>query len=896
MARYALVIGIGENQHPLRSLTKTVGDAKAIAQVLRKHGGFHVELSTQPKQVQYKALKAAIQTFVQQRAAGDEALIYYTGHGFPLVKDFDEMEAFLAPADCSVALEGGQVTSQQNGLSLASLNRLVAKASFSNLVMLLDCCHSGYLLEDELLRQTFVDFSQKDYWLMTACRSFEQAYANKSDPHSVFTGAVLTGLERTRADEQGVITVGSLFEYVQRRLRQEQQEVLQLAVGRPIELLRFQLEQPTIKPDETVEPYRGLDAFTPETAEFFFGREAEIQALVQQVYAHCFVPLIGASGSGKSSLVRAGLVPRLQELGWQVLEPIKPGSNPIAELKLALRSALTEDGIGEDEISRVYEYVDRQDLATVITGLPEPQRWLLVMDQFEEVFTLCTDRGLQAAFIQTLTSAMQQETPRLTIVTTMRADFVESCLAYGALTQVIQSQAMYLGAMTREGLEAAIVQPAKRLNYGVEERLLAEMLRDVETEANSLPLLQFALQQLWVQRDRARQCLTYAVYQQLGGVAGALNQKADAVYYRLEAEGQGDWVRRVLLKLVRTGEGTKDTRQRRFKTDLLEIGTDSETRRTIDSVIAALVDERLLVSDRANDQDVIDLSHEAIIQRWRRLAKWREQDRDLRRLVDRIDDAQRDWLKQGRKRQDLLQGRLLKDARRLLEQQAGTVAGAQVFVKKSLYWRRMQFAATLLVPVFVLGVPAEYFWREDSAMRDYDQILLPDALQGQRASVRNLEKGCWAKKQHSQIPEYFRERFFGYCRSLKSAGLEKASLSGENLSGANLSGANLSGADLNRANLSNADLNGANLSGAHLFGADLSGANLNGTNLSSTVLGGANLKNVRFGCSEISLSGKPECTNLENIQWYENTQWQGIKDWDKVKNIPPALKKQLGLR
>jgi hypothetical protein len=297
--------------------------------------------------------------------------------------------------------------------------------------------------------------------------------------------------------------------------------------------------------------------------------------------------------------------------------------------------------------------IDLQDLVSVTTGLPEPERWLLVVDQFEEVFTLCTDHALQAAFIQTLTSVMQQQPPRLAIVTTMRADFVEPWLAYGTLTQAIQSQAVFLGAMTREGLEAAIVQPAKRLQYRVQDRLLAEMLRDVETEANSLPLLQFALQQLWEQRDREKRELTCAAYQQLGGVAGALNQKAEAIYQRLEAAGHGDWVRRVLLKLVRTGEGTKDTRQRRLKAELLEMGTNAATRQTLESVITALVDGRLLVGDslrdskaeRVNDQDVIDLSHEALIQRWQQLAKWRRQDRDLRRLVDKIEDAQRDWLR-----------------------------------------------------------------------------------------------------------------------------------------------------------------------------------------------------------------------------------------------------------
>ncbi len=199
MARYALVIGIGENLAPLASLSKPVGDAATIADVLRNQGDFRVELLNQPHQVRYQTLVDKIRTFVQQQAAGHEALIYYTGHGFPLVKDFDETEAFLAPADCSVTLAGDRVIAQRNGLSLASLNRLVAKATVSNLLMLLDCCHSGYLLEDDLLRQTFADFIQKDYWLMTACRSFEQAWAKRSDAHSVFTGAVLAGLVPDRA-------------------------------------------------------------------------------------------------------------------------------------------------------------------------------------------------------------------------------------------------------------------------------------------------------------------------------------------------------------------------------------------------------------------------------------------------------------------------------------------------------------------------------------------------------------------------------------------------------------------------------------------------------------------------------------------------------------------------
>jgi Pentapeptide repeats (8 copies) len=479
--------------------------------------------------------------------------------------------------------------------------------------------------------------------------------------------------------------------------------------------------------------------------------------------------------------------------------------------------------------------------------------------------------------------------------------------SYGALTQAIQSQAEYLGAMNREGLEAAIVQPAKRLNYGVEDRLLAEMLKDVETEENSLPLLQFALQKLWKRRDKEQCRLTYAVYKDLGGVAGALNQEPDTVYQQLEAAGQGDWVRRVLLKLVRTGEGTKDTRQRRLKTELLDMGMDYATRQIIESVIAALVDRRLLMSDRVNDQDVIDLSHEAIIQHWQRLAQWREQDRDLRRLVDKIEDAQRDWLKQGKKRQDLLQGRLLKDARQLLKKQAEAVAGTKDFIRKSLRWRRIQFGATLLVPVFVLGVPAEYFWRENNAVRQ-DYVQIKDGKEGdpgEQAAVLDLAGGCWAQKPYEWMPQYFRERIFGNCRSLNGANLEKARLNGANLSGASLDLANLSGANLGFANLSGVRLGGANLNGAKLVSANLSGASLNGANLGYASLNGANLSGASLNYANLSgaslnganLSGASlDSANLKYIQWDKNTEWQGIQSLDLVQNIPQKLKKQFGLR
>jgi Caspase domain len=532
MARYALVIGITQNQAPLQTLEKSAADARAIAAVLRDFGDFQVELLLKPEETTYKALAAKLKEFLELQALRHEALIYYTGHGFPVSDAFGEMEAFLAPSDCVVQLDiDGHVIAQEKGLSLMAVSKLAARAELSNLVMLLDCCHSGYLLEESLLKQTFITFIQKDYWLMTACRSFQSAYAKRSEQYSIFTGAILTGLKRDRSDEKGEITAGELFNFVAKTLRGERQEVMQLSFGRSTVMVRYPLAKPelVVTVDET-NPYQGLFAFTPETAKFFFGREPEIQKLVQQVQDCNFVPVIGASGSGKSSLVRAGLIPRLVELGWRVLEPIKPGVEPLVTLKLAV-GALFEAAEREE----IYGVLDRQGLGAISSRLPGDERVLLVVDQFEEVFTLSHDRQQQRRFIDCLTSVKQSENRRLVVVTTMRADFVEPWLTSGVLTQAIQNDALFLGVLAGENLEEAITKPSTTQGYNLQPGLLELILRDVANEDNCLPLLEFALTELWEKRDRVNHELTIDGYKALGGLVGALDRHAEEIYQDLAA-------------------------------------------------------------------------------------------------------------------------------------------------------------------------------------------------------------------------------------------------------------------------------------------------------------------------------------------------------------------------
>jgi hypothetical protein len=683
-------------------------------------------------------------------------------------------------------------------------------------------------------------------------------------------------------------------------LRESGQEPLRLGMGSGIGLVDYGVAGPVVRAVSEENPYQGLAAFTKETRQFFFGRDREIEMLVQKVQQCGFVPLIGASGSGKSSVVRAGLMPRLADLGWRILEPMTPGTNPVKTLQ---------------------ELLDRELTPADYYVLPEPvedAKILLVVDQFEELFALCRNKTEQSQFIQNLLNLWAGHL-RLNVVVTMRADFVEACLADEGLTQAIRSNAVWLGPMTGADLEAAIEQPAIIQGATLQPKLLAQILQDVETEENCLPLLEFALSQLWI--GKAESELTLAAYRKLGGVVGALNAHAEEIHKKLAGQKREHWVQRVMLRLVRTGEGTKDTRQRQRKSDLLEIGKDVGEKDAIESVIQTLVDGRLLVSDRVNKQDVIDLSHEALMQSWKRFVGWRENDREVRQIIDKVEDARREWTEKGKKRRYLLEGRLLKDGKRLLKDSPADVVGTKGFIRKSLFWRRSQFASVMMIPLLVLGVPGEYFWREEAVKRDYDRIeRLGNGDQGERAAVLNIAGGCWAGEAYDKIPVYFRERVFGNCRSLDSAKLDHASLdnvdlrggslnnanldnanfSHSDLRGAGLGGANLHGASLDQSKLSRAILIRANLGDAILILSDMSDVHLDVANMSGAMLGYANLSNATFGCSEYKDDKgnlrDDECSNLKNIRWNEKTNWQGVQGWETVENIPPALKQQLGLK
>jgi energy-coupling factor transporter ATP-binding protein EcfA2 len=339
-----------------------------------------------------------------------------------------------------------------------------------------------------------------------------------------------------------------------------------MGLGSPIVLLRYhQFVKPKTSLDETC-PYQGLRYFTNE--KFFFGRRRVTETLRQKLEETAFLPVIGASGSGKSSVVRAGLISWLNKEGnWQILGPILPSIEPLTELKQAFKPIFEPE-----QLVRIYQEIDQgvEGLKSVISQLPTTERFLLVVDQFEEVFTLCPEgkEKQRDRFIDLLTQVADIFPSNLTVAITIRADFIENCLKYESLTKLIQEEAVYMPPLTEEYLRDIIVKPAEMQGYSWEEGLVEVILDDIREESECLPLLEFTLTELWQPATEQGHRLTLKQYGDLGRVRGTLNHRAEEIYRAIGekfGERGQEWVKQICLRLVRTGEGMKDTRQRQPK-------------------------------------------------------------------------------------------------------------------------------------------------------------------------------------------------------------------------------------------------------------------------------------------------------------------------------------------
>jgi WD40 repeat protein/DNA-binding SARP family transcriptional activator len=373
------------------------------------------------------------------------------------------------------------------------------------------------------------------------------------------------------------------------------------------------------EPGVVVCPFKGLAAFDVDDAEIFFGRERLVAEMVARLAGAPLMGVVGPSGSGKSSALRAGLLAALaagvlpgSDRWAQVL--LRPGAHPLAALEDAMADVGSHD------------------------------RTIVAVDQFEEVFTTCRDEEERAAFVDALVAYARDPRRRSFVLVAMRADFYGRCAAYAELSRLLGANHVLVGPMRRDKLRRAIELPARRAGLRVDPELVEALVGDVDGEPGALPLLSTSLLELWQQRDGRR--LRLAAYEQAGGVHGAVARLAESAYERLDPE-HGEIARRVLLRLAGEGEGAAVVRRR---VPLAEL--EGEHDAGVAAVLSVLADDRLITIGSSE----VEVAHEALLREWPRLRGWLEEDAEGRRLHQHLIHAARDWDARGRDRGELYRG------------------------------------------------------------------------------------------------------------------------------------------------------------------------------------------------------------------------------------------------
>ncbi len=695
MNRDALVVGI--NQYPFLKDTPTskakhlktpANDAEAIAQRLEEYGGFRVRRLPETIQEGQRQVTGATGALVQADTLEDAiiqlfnpvgesvpqtALLYFIGHGLRKNRG-GVTEGFLATSDADPR-------KNQWGVSLRWLRELLQKSTVQQQIVWLDCCYSG-----ELFNFAEADLGtaqgERTRFFIAAAREFEPAEEDIEGQHGVFSLALWEGLDPRRQPE-GMVNNDRLIEYIAQTLKDVPQQPIWYNPNSEI-ILTGEREQIFISTPDGDCPYKGLRFFDVEDAGYFYGREALTQKLIErvQVGKGNFLAVLGVSGSGKSSVLRAGLIYQLQQERrlpgteqWKI-RIFTPGEQPL----MSLATAFLDEEITDIERARQLKEAE-EAIAQGATGLArlirasKSPRTVLIVDQFEEVFTVCQSQTERQQFICNLLDALKQTGDKLCLILAMRDDFLGKCAAYRELADLIQANLVMVTPMNVQELRQAIIEPAKKLGRKVEENLISVILKDLgveveeqtrEPEPGMLPLLSYTLEQLW--QRQTLNWLKLDSYNQLGGTQKTLENLAEQVYKELSTE-ERRVADQIFIKLTQLGEGTPDTRKQVPQQDLV---TQAQSAKLVQQVVQKLAQAKLIVtSEQRKGQKkvaVVDVAHEVLIRYWSRLRELLDNNREAIRTERKIQAAAEEWQDKSKTLElaYLLQGKKLSEAEDLL--------------------------------------------------------------------------------------------------------------------------------------------------------------------------------------------------------------------------------------
>lgn len=587
--------------------------------------------------------------------AEDVLLVYYIGHGLVSI----EGELFLA----TTATTDREVMLPAEALPFAAVRRVLSNSRARNVVVVLDCCFSGRASGaiSAAALSAFELMNIHGSYLLSATSPTGLALAPEGERYTAFSGALMEFLRKGAPTALPDLTLDAAYGYLEHALPAQGAPAPQRRAGGnagslvvavnpqalPITRLHDDPER-VIAPEASPRPcpYPGLGPFTEANARYFFGRERLVGEILGALAIRGHrgpLVVVGRSGAGKSSLLRAGLLPAIRNGSLATAAPgsrywpqvvMTPGEHPVEVLARRLAADTATDGL------------------------------ILCVDQFEEIFTACNDEVERHAFIQSLCAAAARSgRPRVQVILGLRADFYDRCLDYPELTSMMADGQIPMSPMSREELGSAIESPARvvglRLHEGLTRRLLLDLEsaegpgRDADT---ALPLLAFALQETWKKSDK--QVLTPSDYEATGGIWGAVTQQAEEVYTRVDPHA----AKLLLLSMVQLGDGTDDVRRRVNVEDLLT-GRPSAEQDAIRSALDAYVAVRLVTVDNGT----AEVAHEALLRAWKRLREWVKDDREELLGHQRLTEAARAWKSGG----PLYGGVRLDEARRWLADEQG---------------------------------------------------------------------------------------------------------------------------------------------------------------------------------------------------------------------------------
>ncbi len=773
MTRKALVVGISTYTHlPHLNLEAFANNAEAIALSLKHNCQFDLvkrlpDVKGNGKEPIIVGKKTPVTKAELERAIVElfqpegkfkptTALLYLTGHGILKTEGFSG--GYLVTSDSD--LQGNW------GLSLKELRELLQKSSIPEQIIWLDSCYSGELLNVEEANPGEKGQCSSRCFMAAAT---ELAYGN--DRYGVFTQALLNGLN-TSVHNIEKLDNESLSVFVRQELKQSGfPQIPPFSHFGPEIVLRSSSNKNSDTGETGICPYKGLECFdcNDEDPKYFYGREKLTDTLLDRVRENNFLAILGASGSGKSSLLRAGLLHQLK-LGRKLagsencqIKIMVPGEHPLENLALSWLSRDLSNAKRATELDQIESLLKQggEGLRKLVQA-STASRVILVVDQFEEVFTLCKDLVEREQFFECLLGGVEKAKGKLCLILAMRADFFGKCLEqeYSSLGKKIEENLVSVTPMNREQLRKAITLPAQKVNLTVEEVLIERMLRDIEGSPGSLPLLEYTLTRLWEQKTDNQ--LQLSTYERLGGIEGTLDRRATEVYKQFSPV-ERQIAKQIFLCLTQLGEGTEDTRRRVLKPELM---TDKYPQSDLEEVIQKLAKEKLIVTneeagkgDVAQRVVVIDVAHEALIRHWQQLRRWLDENRDALRKQREIEEDAQSWADHHK---PLTKGYLwerykLAEAEKVLSEYAATVQLSRLAQEFLEECRKQELRSYLLVPD-VDNLDRNGLDDEAAAKSFLTKTRLRKLLEDEKEKAQVRLAASWGLKQWGEkVPRWLAE-------------------------------------------------------------------------------------------------------------------------------------------